>query len=194
MWLRLFSLFCQHSLLHAAGLPLCERPALLLLLSDSTLLVYQAHLTASRTLSFRRLHIDWLPCLVQQPTEGASDSASVLRHANAVTPSSRIARFEQLGELTFSAGIFIMGAHPAWLIASRWGCGSFAWGQAAWGGRDGLLFARHQLARPSWPHRHWVLKWRHPPPHCMHPGEVNAIAAAESYRVITPRLPHVFPP
>lgn len=102
-------------------MPLCERPSLLLLLSDGTLLVYQAYLAASRALSFRRLPIDWLPCLVQQPTEEASDSASVLRHANAVTPSSRIARFEQLGELTFSAGVFIGGPHPAWLIASRWG-------------------------------------------------------------------------
>ena len=146
-WDGFVNLACQDSLLHAAGVPLCKRPALLLLLSDGSLLVYQAYLTASLALSFRRLPIDWPPCLVQKPPEGASDSASMLRHANAVAPSSRIARFEQLGELTFSAGIFIGGPHPAWLIASRWGCSGSAWGQVAAGVHDGL-FASLQL---TWP-------------------------------------------
>jgi hypothetical protein len=59
-----------------------------------------------------------LVCVSKYPLVGcADDSASA--HANAVKPSRRMMRFDSLGEDSFWAGVFITGAHPIWLIASR---------------------------------------------------------------------------
>lgn len=51
----IFSAYCQ-----SAGIPACERPVLLLLLSDGSMLAYQAYQPPHHPLAFQRLPLDWL--------------------------------------------------------------------------------------------------------------------------------------
>lgn len=82
--------------------------------SDGSLLAYQAFSTSDSQMHFSRLRLDWLPHMA-----GAAQPPAPAQ-GGAVQPSSRLVRFEQLGEETHSAGVFVCGQHPAWLIASRW--------------------------------------------------------------------------
>ncbi|KAL0047613.1 hypothetical protein WJX82_007762 [Trebouxia sp. C0006] len=96
------------------GVPACNRPVLLLLLSDGTLLTYQAFHPPHQPLAFRRVPLDWTPhmTLTQEPP-------GPVPHPNAVQPTDRMQRFDNLGEGSAWSGIFILGAKPLWLLASR---------------------------------------------------------------------------
>ena len=68
-----------------AGVPACDRPVLLLLLSDGTLLTYQAFHPPHQPLAFRRVPLDWTPhmTLTQEPP-------GPVPHPNAVQPTDRM--------------------------------------------------------------------------------------------------------
>ena len=68
-----------------AGIPACERPILLLLLSDGGMLAYQAFQPPHHPLAFRRLPLDWTPH--QTPVTARS---APLPHPNAVQPTQRM--------------------------------------------------------------------------------------------------------
>ena len=70
------------SVLHA-GVPTCDRPVLLLLLSDGGLLAYQAFQPPHHPLAFRRLSLDWTPHVNPAPTPPTAPP-----HPDAVQPSS----------------------------------------------------------------------------------------------------------
>jgi len=58
---------------------------LLLLLSDSTLLTYQAFQPPHQLLAFRRVPLDWTPHMTQ-----TQDPPGPLPHPNAVQPTDRM--------------------------------------------------------------------------------------------------------
>lgn len=68
-----------------AGVPACDKPVLLLMLSDGGLLAYQAFQPPHQPLAFRRLPLDWIPHMTPPQTP-----PSPLPHPNAVQPSSRM--------------------------------------------------------------------------------------------------------
>ncbi|DBA84714.1 TPA: hypothetical protein ACH3X1_005967 [Trebouxia sp. C0004] len=96
------------------GVPACDRPVLLLLLSDGNLLIYQAFQLPHQPLAFHRVALDWTPhmALTQHPP-------GPVPHPNAVHPTDRMQRFDNLGEGSAWSGIFILGTKPLWLLASR---------------------------------------------------------------------------
>ena len=68
-----------------AGISACERPILLLLLSDGGMLAYQAFQPPHHPLAFRRLPLDW----TTHPTPPSARPAA-LPHPNAVQPTQRM--------------------------------------------------------------------------------------------------------
>ena len=123
------------------GAPACEAPVLLTLASDHTLLAYQAFIAAGPnssgsssiygsggggnsstgsgggSLRFRRLPLDLPPLL---PPAGA-EAAGAQPQQQQRWRRQRIVRFDGLGEEAPHSGVFLSGAHPYWLLATRGG-------------------------------------------------------------------------
>eukprot|EP00887_Chlorella_sp_A99_P001781 scaffold19.g1781.t1 len=100
--------------------PACEAPVLVTLASDHTLLAYQAFASSGDEdgddggLRLRRLPLGLPPLLPPPPPPPAAapQPPQLLRR-------QRLVRFDALGEDSPHAGIFLAGAHPAWLLATR---------------------------------------------------------------------------
>ena len=75
---------CQ-CLVCLAGVPACDRPVLLLLLSDGALLTYQAFQPPHQPLAFCRVPLDWTPHMTL-----TQDPSGPLIHPNAVQPTDRM--------------------------------------------------------------------------------------------------------
>ena len=67
-----------------AGIPACEQPVLLLVLSDNNMLAYQAFQAPTHPVAFRRLPLEWTTL------HAPADMTHGEPHPNAVHPSQRM--------------------------------------------------------------------------------------------------------
>lgn len=115
------------------GETVAERPLLLALLSDGSILAYEAFdvsaegsgIYEGNPLRFTRMSIEWLT--TEQVYTGPAnvevqkDVLALPAPALSKLPSPQMLRFDNIGDMHSgtSSGIFVCGANPAWLMMSR---------------------------------------------------------------------------